>query len=315
MTGIKRLLRISMLALGLLLTVSAGAAFASANGTLYIEDQKVKLSEELWLDDGVTYAPVKEIAARMGWNVSYDNDTGKVTVSNDSGDALAFRAESSVVAFNGNVYDIPQTAKLRDGNAYFPLRLLAEAMHASVGWQADDKAIVLQPEEAYTAAAGDTLANIAAANDTTVQALKARNGLADASIQEGQTLKVIAPEFLDPESEDAALIAKLVEIEAGHEPYEGKLAVANVILNRVHSGRFPDTVSGVIYAPGQFPPAREGMLKTESASSDSLRAAQAALSGENNVPGAVYFFNPKLEPGKVKLVTVVKQIGHHMFAK
>jgi spore germination cell wall hydrolase CwlJ-like protein len=50
-------------------------------------------------------------------------------------------------------------------------------------------------------------------------------------------------------------------------------------------------------------------------SKDSLKAARAALSGENNVPGAVYFFNPKREPGKLKKVTVVKEFGHHVFAK
>lgn len=315
MTGIKKLLGMTMLVLGLLLTVSAGAAFAGANHTLYIEDQKVELQQELWLDDGVTYAPVKEIANRMGWSVSYDSDTDKVTITNGQGDALAFRTGMSQVAYDGKTYDIAQASKLRDGSAYFPLRILTEAMHAQVGWNAEDKAVVLKALDEYTVTGGDTLAGIAQTFNTTAEALVAVNGLADTSIEAGAQLKVIVPEFVDPATEDAALIAKMVEIEAGNEPYEGKLAVANVILNRVHSGEFPDTVSGVIYAPGQFPPAGKGMLKTETASSDSLKAALAALAGENNVPGAVYFFNPNREPYKVKQVTVVKKIGSHMFAK
>ncbi|MBB6678552.1 cell wall hydrolase [Cohnella lubricantis] len=315
MTSIKRLLRITILALGLLLTASAGAAFASANGTLYIEDQKVRLSQETLLDDGVTYAPVKEISQLMGWSVSYDSDTGRITVSNEMGDTLVFRGGRSQIVYNGKTYDIAQAVKLMDGTSYIPLRTLAEAMHAKVGWNAEDKAVVLRAADAYTVASGDTLSVVAATYTISAQALKARNGLEDASIEAGQQLKVVVPDFLDPETEDAALIAKMVEIEAGNESYAGKLAVANVILNRVRSDSFPDTVSGVIYAPGQFPPAGAGRLLTETASSDSLKAALAALAGENNVPGAVYFFNPKYEPGKVKLVTVVKKIGNHMFAK
>lgn len=314
MTSIKRLLGKAVLTLVLLLTMGAGAAFASSNGTLYILDQKVELGQELLVDDGVTYAPVKELSKLMGWQLSYDSDTGRIAVRNEIGDSLAFRTGRSQVFFNGQTYEIAQASKIVDGTAYVPLRTLTEAMHASIGWHADDNAIVVKPVEEYTVADGDTLASIAKANDTTAEALMARNELADSKIQAGQVLKVVVPEFLDPATADAAIIAKMVEIESGNEPYEGKLAVANVILNRLHSG-FSDTVSGVIYAQGQFPPAGKGMLQTETASSDSLKAAKAALAGENNVPGAVYFFNPNYEPGKVKLVTVVKKIGSHMFAK
>lgn len=315
MTGIKRLMRLAVTALGLLLTVGTGAAFANSNSAIYIEDQKLSLNPQLRMADGVTYAPVKELADRMGWQLAYDGGSGRIAVSNGLGDKLAFRTGESVVTYNGKAYDIPQAVTVRDGNAYFPLRTLAEAMHASVGWQDQGKTLAIKTEEPYAVRSGDTLASIAEASGTTAKALMIRNGLADGSLQAGQSLKVVVPDFLDPETADAALLAKIVEIEAGNEPYEGKLAIANVVLNRVKSGRFPDTVRGVIYAPGQFPPAGNGLLKTETASGDSLRAALAALSGENNVPGALYFFNPKLEPDKAKKTKVVKKIGHHMFVK
>lgn len=316
MNGIKQWIRMAALTLALLAAAGAGSAFAGTNGGgLYIEDQKSDLGRQLWLADGMTYAPVKELAEELGWTLSYDADSGKIAVSDEWGDKLAFRPGQSVITYNGEMYDIPQAVKVRDGNAYLPLRLLAESMHASVGWQNEEQASVVRPVEPYVVQSGDTLAGIAQAYGRTVKALMARNGLESQKVEEGRKLKVIVPEFLDPTTADLALLAKIIQVEAGYEPYEGKLAIANVVLNRVNSGKFPDTVRGVIYAAGQFPPALNGDLLTETASAECIQAARAALDGENNVPGALYFFNPKMEPAKAKKARVVKTIGHHMFTK
>lgn len=336
MKPIKRLTRITAMALALFLALGAGAAFAgtnstnSTNGTLYIADDKVELQQQLWTLGGWTYAPVKELSDLMGWSLAYDGETGQTTVHNDLDDTLVFLAGTSEVTLNGRTYDIGGTIRLKDGVTYAPVRVIAEAMHVSVGWKAQEKAAVLKKEELYFVAAGDTLWSIAEAHDTTAAALKARNGLASEALSIGQQLKVVTPDFLDPDRPevkvlaadvdaidpaDQTLLAKLVEAEAGSEPYEGKLAVASVVMNRLHNGNYPDTVRGVIYAPGQFSPAGNGSLERETPSKGSVKAAKAALSGENNVPGALFFFNPQLEPGKVKRVKTIKKIGHHLFAK
>ncbi|CAI6074695.1 cell wall hydrolase [Cohnella sp. JJ-181] len=332
MKAIQRLTRIAAMALALFLALGAGAAYAgtnSTNNTLYIADSKVELSRGLWTVGGWTYAPVKEIADLMGWQLDYDGESGRTTVRNQLGDVLAFKAGSSDVALNGRTFDIGGTVRLKDGVTYAPLRVVAESMNASVGWKDQEKAAVLRQEALYAVAAGDTLWRIAEAHDTTASALKVRNGLTGEALAVGQLLKVVAPEFMDPDvSEqkataaaaeaidpaDLTLLAKLVEAEAGSEPYAGKLAVANVVMNRMHNDRYPDTVRGVIYAPGQFSPAGNGSLERETPSKDSIRAAKAALSGENNVPGALSFFNPQLEPSKAKRVKGIKKIGHHVFA-
>lgn len=332
MKPINRLTRIALLALALLLALGAGAAYADASGTnktIYIADAKTELNQELWMIGGWTYAPVKELADLMGWTLVHDAASGEITLSGGLDDSLSFRAGSSEVVFNGRTYDIGGTIRAKDGITYAPLRILAESMHASVGWEPRDKVAIVRQEEAYAVAAGDTLSGIAAAHDTTAAALKARNGLTGDALQIGQRLKVVAPDFLDPDSAPKAapaaeaaidqaeltMLAKLVEAEAGSEPYAGKLAVASVVMNRLHNDNYPDTVKGVIYAPGQFSPAGNGSLERERPSRDSLKAAKAALSGENNVPGALFFFNPRLEPAKAKRVKAIKKIGNHLFAK
>lgn len=86
---------------------------------------------------------------------------------------------------------------------------------------------------------------------------------------------------------DVYLLACLVCAEAGYEPYEGKLAVANVVLNRLNGGAYGSTMSAVIYAPGQFSVAASGRLASVMAAgpnSESIAAAKDALSGTNNVP-------------------------------
>ncbi|MEK0312285.1 cell wall hydrolase [Cohnella sp. 56] len=324
--------RIALLAMALFLALGAGAAYADASGTnktIYIADTKIELTQELWTIGGWTYAPVKEFADLMGWTLVHDAGSGEITLSGGLEDSLSFRAGSSEVVFNGRTYDIGGTIRAKDGITYAPLRILAESMHASVGWEPRDKVAIVRQEEAYAVAAGDTLSSIAGAHDTSVAALKARNGLTGDALQIGQRLKVVAPDFLDPDSAPKAapaaeaaidqaeltMLAKLVEAEAGSEPYAGKLAVASVVMNRLHNDNYPDTVKGVIYAPGQFSPAGNGSLERERPSRDSLKAAKAALSGENNVPGALFFFNPRLEPAKAKRVKAIKKIGNHLFAK
>ena len=112
------------------------------------------------------------------------------------------------------------------------------------------------------------------------------------------------------------LLAKITQVEAGYEPYEGQAGVANVILNRVKNSGFPNTIHDVIYSGKQFPPAHNGLLDKSVPNSSVLRAAKDALNGKNNVEDAVYFFNPKVSKGEFwSNREVIATIGHHSFAK
>ncbi len=91
--------------------------------------------------------------------------------------------------------------------------------------------------------------------------------------------------------DDLTLLAAVIEMEAGTH-YEGGVAVGNVVLNRVKSGRFPGTISGVVYQRGQFPGAHNGKLArilARGPKSACIQAAQAALNGENYAGNRLYF--------------------------
>lgn len=92
---------------------------------------------------------------------------------------------------------------------------------------------------------------------------------------------------------DYETLLKIVEAEAGAEDEEGKLLVANVVLNRVKSDAFPDTVTEVVYQKeggvAQFSPAADGSLETVEVSGETVAAVRRALQGEDNSRGALYF--------------------------
>ena len=107
---------------------------------------------------------------------------------------------------------------------------------------------------------------------------------------------------------DVQLLAALIQCEAGSQSYEGKLAVGAVVMNRVRSGGYPNSILGVITAPGQFPPATNGKVASVLASGPSsscMQAAQAAVDGATNVGGATHFNRAGSKAGVV--------IGNHVF--
>lgn len=109
--------------------------------------------------------------------------------------------------------------------------------------------------------------------------------------------------------EDLYLLANIIYCEAGCEPYIGKVAVGNVVMNRVRSDRQPDTISEVIYAKGQFSPVRNGSLaralENGSADESCYQAALEALAGSQPVGDKLYFRRVNGRSGQV--------IGHHVF--
>lgn len=120
---------------------------------------------------------------------------------------------------------------------------------------------------------------------------------------------------VDPSQyDDAYLLACLVSMEAGYEPYEGQLAVANVVLNRVKSGSWGNSISSVIYAPNQFPMATGSVMQgylQNGPLSTAQQAADDALAGNNNIGSFMSFLNVNyIDTDSLSDYTV---IGNHCF--
>ena len=115
-------------------------------------------------------------------------------------------------------------------------------------------------------------------------------------------------------SNDTYLLAKCIHAEARGEPYVGQVAVGAVILNRVESSSFPNTIAGVIYQPYAFTAVNDGQINLEPNTS-AYNAARDALNGWDPTYGSIYYYNPATATSSwiwSRKVTV--KIGKHVFA-
>lgn len=182
----------------------------------------------------------------------------------------------------------------------------------------------------YTVKSGDTLSEISRDNGVTLANLRKANNKYDDLILVGQHLTIpdgststvsaqATPQTVQASAGVTAsekdLLARLVHAEAQGEPYAGKVAVATVVLNRVDSGQFPNTINGVIYQAGQFSPVSNGTINN-TPSADERQAVEEAIAFRGKGAGSLFFYNPAVAKSSYlasKTVTIV--IGNHTFLK
>lgn len=113
---------------------------------------------------------------------------------------------------------------------------------------------------------------------------------------------------------DVELLARLIHGEARGEPYVGMVAVGAVVLNRVRSSKFPNTIAGVIYQAGAFDAVADGQINL-TPGEQSRRAARDALNGWDPTGGCLYYYNPATATSKWIWSREVRlNIGDHSFA-
>lgn len=185
--------------------------------------------------------------------------------------------------------------------------------------------------EIYSIRPGDNLFRIARKNGVSVRAVMAANSLKTTKIHAGNRLFIPArsvraiPVFSKGNliqrstDEDLALLARLIHAEARGENYRGKVAVGAVIMNRITSGKFPDSIREVIYQKikgvYQFTPVKDGNINREPGE-EAYRAAREALRGSDPTGGALFFYNPVTSSDRwIRTLPVTTTIGNHVFAK
>lgn len=149
-----------------------------------------------------------------------------------------------------------------------------------------------------------------------VRRFQSKNGLTVDGVAGTKTLEALGISTKKTSANNNLnLLARAINGEARGEPYEGQVAVGAVILNRVNSSDFPNTIAGVIYQAGAFDSVDDGQINMEPTNT-ALKAAQDALSGWDPTGGCIYFFNPATSTSKwIWSRPVVRVIGKHYFAK
>lgn len=126
---------------------------------------------------------------------------------------------------------------------------------------------------------------------------------------EAEAKRVQQKEAVFATASELDILAALIQCEAGGEPYEGQVAVGAVVMNRVRNGGYPNSITEVIYASGQFVPASGGRMESlilnKTTKASCVQAAQEAINGACNVGDALHFRRNNGRPGLV--------IGNHVF--
>ena len=152
-----------------------------------------------------------------------------------------------------------------------------------------------------------------------VKSFQRKNGLTADGIAGRKTLNAIgiysSSSSGGSSSNDLSLLSKVVYSESRGEPYTGQVAVASIVLNRVKSSSFPNTVAGVVYQRGAFDAVSDGQINL-TPDSTARKAAQDAMNGWDPTYGCIYYFNPATATSKwIWSRPQVVRIGKHIFCK
>ena len=170
----------------------------------------------------------------------------------------------------------------------------------------------------YTVKSGDTLHKIAVAYGTTTAKLRALNSLGTDRIYKGQVLTTgsSAVSSSSLSENEVYLLAKMIYAEARGESYTGQVAVGAVIMNRISSDLFPDTLAGVLYQDRQFTAVGDGQFDALTPDDTAKAAAYDAANGSDPTGGCLYYWNPaKASNAYLNAKTIIVTIGNHVFAK
>ena len=150
-------------------------------------------------------------------------------------------------------------------------------------------------------------------NGLTADGVAGEKTLAAMGISSGQAVRASAQAGTSY-SGDVELLARLIHGEARGEPYVGMVAVGAVVMNRVRSSKFPNTIAGVIYQSGAFDAVKDGQINL-TPGEQSRRAARDALNGWDPTNGCLYYYNPSTATSSWIWTREVRlSIGDHSFA-
>jgi len=221
----------------------------------------LELPQKAFVLDGVTYAPVREVCEALGASVNWNSADNSVTVKK-AGTVLQFKIGSGECYLNGLKKVMPKSA-LVNNKTMVGLRFMSESFGFKVEWNNKYKVVLISSTGVFPSE---------------------------------EQIKNLIPQYLtNYTQEDIYWLSRIVHAEASGENYSGKLAVANVVLNRVRDDNFPDTIKEVIFDRNygiQFEPTSNGEIYKEP-SEESKKAAIEALNGKDNSKGTLYFLNPR----------------------
>ena len=231
-------------------------AVSSMPSGIYVNEREISTDVRPFIENGTTFVPVRSICNALRIGDIQWNDSNS-TVTIKAENEIQFTVGEKYAFVNGKKYVLSAPTVIREGRTMIPVRLLAEAFGAYVEW---DKTLYC------------------------VEISKDGLDVPSECVASGYT------------KGDLLWLSRIVHAESVGEPFDGQLAVANVVLNRVASNEYPNTIYGVIFDRKygvQFQPVANGTVYN-TPSKLSVMASKRAMMGENNIGNCLYFLNESI---------------------
>jgi len=257
--------------------------------TVKVNDKHIKMDTQPYIKDNRTYVSVRFVAEALGSRVDWIAEQRKVIISKK--EDLVETVSSSVYADQNKTIQLVIGSKeliaygenkqmdvvpeIVDGRTMLPIRFVSENLDCDVKWDELTYCVSINKEGVDT-----------------------------------------PEELIDNKwytDEDLMWLARIIQVEVGGLSVNGRVGVANVVINRVKSPEFPNNVHDVIFASGQFPPANKAGFKELVPRKECFIAAKMALNGINNVENCLFFNHV---PFKSTRITLYERIdGEYFYSK
>lgn len=248
---------------------------------VYLNDSPVSSDELPYMENGRTFVAIRFIAEAIGIENINWNDQSEEAILMKDGVTISLPIREPYAIINNDTIGLDAPINIYNGRTFVPLRFVAEAFDIDVNWNESTSTVKMYTKE--------------------YRSMKPKTVTKASSYSQ----------------EDLHWLSRLVQAEAEAEPFEGKLAVANCIINRKKNKDFPSTIKGVIFDRNwgvQYTPTANGTIYN-TPSEESIKAARMALEGNNNIGESLYFLNPRKSTNNwiIKNRTFYRRIQNHDF--
>lgn len=254
---LKKLFAVICVVFGLgTLTVLTAYGNNSMPISIYVNEKEISTDSGPYIKDGTTFIPIRAICNAMGVT-DIEWDNSVRKATVKGYSKLEFFIGESYAYVNGEKKEMPEKATIKNGRTMIPLRFFAENSDAKVEW------------------------------DQILYAVRITKSGVDVPV------KYRANNY---SYDDVLWLSRIVHAESQGEPVRGQIAVANVVLNRVKSADYPNSIYGVIFDRKygvQFQPSANGTVYN-TPSLKSVYSTKRAVNGENYVGNCLYFLNEKI---------------------
>jgi len=249
-------LMVLMLAIGFFSVKASTENIRSVPISVSVNNQFVAVEDASFNYKGVAYGPLRAIAASMGADsVAWDSATSSAKILFDN-NSVKVAKDSSIAYVNDVAKDITYPALLKDGKLSLPVGTIVEIMGGQCHWESSTMHMQIY--------------------------------------KKGCSVPTQYQNNRSYTEDDVVWLSKIINAESSGESLTGKIAVGNVVLNRVKSSEYPNTIYGVIFDKNhgvQFEPVINGSIYN-TPSYDSVLAAKMALEGTSHVGDSLFFCNP-----------------------